>query len=234
MSTVKITNLNFVYPDGTIALQNINLEVQKDETVAILGANGSGKTTLLLHLNGLLKGKGLIEICGLGLNRKILKEVRQKVGLVFQNPDDQLFSLTVFDDVAFAPMNLGLNKEEVEHRVKKALAEAGVIDCETSFPHHLSVGEKKRVAVATVLAQRPEILVLDEPSGNLDPKGRRQLINLLKDLPLTKIIASHDLDLVAEICERVVLLYQGQIVAEGKTSEILNDGQLLAKYDLIL
>lgn len=230
MEIIKIEGLNFTYPDGTKAIQDINLMVSAGESLGILGANGAGKTTLLFHLNGILRGKGEIEICGLTLNKKNLIEIRRRVGLVFQNPEEQLFSSTVFEDVAFAPLNLDLTKEEIEKRVRESLALVGMAGYEQKMPQHLSLGEKKKIALATVLAQKPEILVIDEPSGNLDPKIRRQLINLLKNFNHTKIIASHDLNLISALCTRVILLDKGRIVAEGKTSEILTNQQILTRY----
>jgi len=225
---IKIKELEYTYPDGTCALRGIDLTVFEYESVGLIGPNGAGKSTLLLHLNGILRGKGKIEVLG----SKNLDEIRAKVGLVFQNPDEQLFSPTVFDDVAFGPFNIGLQEEVVKKRVKSALKDVDMIGFEGRCPHHLSFGEKKRIAIATVLSMQPEILVLDEPSSNLDPRARRELIKLLQSLKITKIIATHDLDLVSILCNRVIFLNKGKKVAEGNTNEILQDKNLLLSHGL--
>lgn len=225
---IKIKDLKYTYPDGTQALRGIDLTVYKYESVGLIGPNGAGKSTLLLHLNGILKGSGEVEV----LDNKNLEEIRTKVGLVFQNPDEQLFSPTVFDDVAFGPFNMGLEEDEVKRRVRLALNDVGMSGFEERCPHHLSFGEKKRVAIATVLSMQPEILVLDEPSSNLDPRARRGLIKLLQSLKITKIIATHDLDLVSILCNRVIFLNNGKKVAAGSTNEILEDKELLLSYGL--
>ncbi len=223
---VKISNLKYSYPDGTVALKNVNLEVNAHENVALVGANGSGKTTLLLAIVGLLKSKGLITVLG----ETALEKVRGRVGLVFQNPDDQLFMPTVFDDVAFGPINLGLGR--VRERVCDALNQVGLSGYEKRSPHHLSFGEKKRVAIATVLSMEPELLLMDEPSANLDPRRKRELIQLLRELPQSKIVATHDLDLAPQICERTVILNSGKVVADGSTDKILSDMIFLENHGL--
>ena len=231
---IEVRNLSFSYPDGTEALRNISLVIGRGEKVAIVGPNGSGKSTLLLHLNGILRGKGEVRILGKAINKANLKEVRREVGLVFQEPDDQLFSPTVFDDVAFGPLNQDLSAEEVRTRVKEALQEVGLPGYENRSSHHLSYGEKKRVSIATVLSYNPEILALDEPTSNTDPKNRRRLINLLKGLAKTIVIATHDLDLVLDVCPRCLIINQGEIRANGKTEELLTNPHLLESNDLEL
>jgi cobalt/nickel transport system ATP-binding protein len=229
---IEIKGLNFTYPDGISALRDINLDVFEDETIGLIGPNGAGKSTFLLHLNGLLKGKGHVRILDLDINDKNLKKIRSKVGMVFQDPDSQLFMPTVFEDVAFGPMNMRLSKGEVEKAVTDALEKVDMIGFEKRLSHHLSFGEKKRISIATVLSMNPEILVLDEPSSNLDPKHRRNLINFLKELGITKIIATHDMDLVLDICTRVVLIDKGTIIADGEVTNILNNKDLLEAHDL--
>lgn len=229
---VEIRNLDYSYPDGTMALQDINLDIYEGETVGVIGPNGAGKTTFLLHLNGLLNGCRGISIFGLGITNKNIKEVRKMVGLVFQDPEDQLFMPTVFEDVAFGPTTMGLSKEDIKASVKKALEAVDMSYAEKRLSHHLSLGEKKRVAIATVLSMSPKVLILDEPTSNLDPKHRRNLINLLKGLKMTKIIATHDLELTLEICSRVVLLDKGRVAASADTAIILSDKPLLEAHNL--
>ena len=231
-NAVEIKNLNYAYPDGTQALSHLDLDVFEGEAVGLIGPNGAGKSTLLLHLNGILRTDHQIRIFGLDITDNNLPMIRSRVGLVFQDPEHQLFMPTVFDDVGFGPVNMGMKKDDVVRSVQSALEEVDMLSFAERSSHHLSVGEKKRVAIATVLSMHPQILVLDEPSSNLDPKHRRELINLLKKLPLTKIIATHDLDLVSEICTRVAILDKGRIVAVGPASAILQDKPLLARHDL--
>ncbi|MDF2954528.1 MAG: Energy-coupling factor transporter ATP-binding protein EcfA2 [Candidatus Alkanophagales archaeon MCA70_species_2] len=229
---IFVKDLEYAYPDdGTTALKGVNFEVFEGECVAILGPNGAGKSTLLLHLNGILQGKGEVEVLGMKISKENLRKIRSKVGLVFQNPDDQLFSLTVFDDVAFGPMNLGLEEEEVERRVKEALGLLGLEGYEERMPSHLSFGEKKKVAIATALAMKPEILVLDEPTSNLDPKARRELIELIRRLDLTKVIATHDIELAAELCDRLAIMFDGRIVKDGGL-ELLYEEEVLEAFGL--
>jgi len=229
---VRVDNLSFGYPDGQQALTDISLTIYQGETVALIGPNGAGKSTLLLHLNGILRSNGVVKVFGRTVDDKNLRWVRGKVGLVFQNPDDQLFSSTVFDDVAFGPINMGYSEAEVRQRVAKALDWVGMTGYEPRSPHHLSVGEKKRVAIATVLSMAPEILVIDEPTSNLDPGSKWSLISLLKRLPETKIIASHDLELVQALCQRAIILDQGQVIADGTADRILANKRLLAAHRL--
>lgn len=229
---VDIGNLSFFYPDGQQGLKDINLVVYSAENLAVIGPNGAGKSTLLLHLNGILRGNNTIKVFGLPVEEKNLKETRKKVGLVFQNPEDQLFSPTVFDDVAFGPINMGYSELQVKQRVAQALKLVGMDGYEQRSPHHLSVGEKKRIAIATVLPLNPELLVLDEPSSNLDPRSKWSLIEVVKRLPMTKIIAAHDLELIRALCQRTIILDGGIIVADGSTTNILNDVTLLRAHGL--
>lgn len=232
---VKFENVIFEYPDGTKALNGINILITHGESVGIVGANGSGKTTFLMHLNGyLLPTSGTINIGDVILNKKTRLEIRKKVGVVFQNPDDQLFMPTVYEDVAFGPINLGLDENVVEIKVKNALETVGCYELKNKPPHHLSGGQKRAVAIASVIAMEPDILAMDEPSSNLDPKSRRSLINLLKSFTHTKIIASHDLDMILDICERCVVIKDGVIVADGPSKIILSDEKLLEENNLEL
>jgi cobalt/nickel transport system ATP-binding protein len=229
---VEVKNLSFSYPDGQQALTDINLTINQGDSVALIGPNGAGKSTLLLHLNGILRSNGTVRLLDRLVDDKNLRWVRSKVGLVFQNPDDQLFSPTVFDDVAFGPINMGYPANEVRRVVARALGLVGVSGYEKRSPHHLSLGEKKRIAIATVLSMSPEILVIDEPTSNLDPRGKWSLISVLKGLPGTKVVASHDLELVKAVCQRVVILDQGRVVADGATEDIMADKPLLAAHGL--
>jgi cobalt/nickel transport system ATP-binding protein len=229
---VEIRDLCFSYSDGHQALHGVHLQVQPGEKVALVGPNGAGKSTLLLHLNGILTGQGTVRVNGLDVSDGQIKKVRALVGLVFQNPDDQLFSPTVFDDVAFGPIYMGMKEAEVRRCVQFALAQVGMSEYERRISHHLSVGEKKRIAIATVLSMSPSILALDEPSAGLDPRARRTLINLLKTLPQTAIVSSHDVRLVQELCPRTVVLDAGHVVADGPTDAILNDDALLEAHGL--
>jgi len=227
MKVIDIKGLTFTYPDGRRALEDIDMEVFKRESLGIIGPNGAGKTTLLLHLNGILRGKGSVKMLGINMNDGNLKKIRREIGLVFQDPDSQLFCPTVFEDVAFGPLNLKLSPQEVTRRVSDALEKVGLSGFEERAPYHLSLGEKKKVALATVLSMDPQILLLDEPTSNLDPKARRELIKLLGDLKTTKIIAGHDLDLISKLCRRVILFNRGRKVAHGNASEILQNEELL-------
>ncbi|HEY75706.1 MAG TPA: ABC transporter ATP-binding protein [Thermoflexia bacterium] len=229
---VDVRNLWFTYPDGREALRGINLSVSPGEKVALVGPNGAGKSTLLLILAGLLRGQGTVRLFGEPLNDGNLKRMRSRIGLVFQDPDDQLFSPTVFDDVAYGPLYAGLPEEEVKRRVSWALAQMGLEGFAERLSHHLSVGEKKRVAVATVLSMQPEILLLDEPTSGLDPRARRRLIGLLAELRQTMLVATHDMRLVAELLPRTVILDGGRVVADGPTEEILADDVLLENHGL--
>ena len=231
--TVDIDHLRYRYPDGPVVLDDISLHIKAGERVALVGPNGAGKSTLMLHLNGLLRAEsGVLRLCGVELADSTLRAVRRAVGLVFQNPDDQLFSPTVFDDVAFGPIYQGCSEAEVRARVRNALAAVHMEAYIQRVSHHLSVGEKKRIAIATVLSMDPEILVLDEPTAGLDPQARRNFIRLLAELPQTMLVATHDLALVREICPRTLILDGGRIAADGRTKKILADRKLLARHGL--
>ncbi len=231
--SITIKNLSYTYPDGTNALSGISLKIHNGENVALVGPNGAGKSTLLSHLNGIIANEnGHIKISGQVLNKKNLNQIRKIVGLVFQDPEDQLFMSTVFDDVAFGPINMGLSENQIHKRVKLALKKVGLAGYEERCPHHLSVGEKKKVSIATVLSMRPKIILLDEPSSNLDPSARRKMIKMLMSLRTTKLIASHDIEMLLEICDRTILLDNGRIIADGKTEDILTNSELLDKHGL--
>jgi cobalt/nickel transport system ATP-binding protein len=230
--TIEVEKLSYSYPDGHVALREASLTIAPGEKVALVGPNGAGKSTLMLHLNGILQGQGSVRVCGLAVVKENLGKVRAAVGLVFQNPDDQLFSPTVFDDVAFGPIYQGLKKIDVEDRVYHALAAVHMRDYVRRVSHHLSVGEKKRIAIATVLSMNPEILVLDEPSAGLDPRARRTLINQLRELPQTMLVSTHDLRLVHELFRRTIIMDDGRIVADGATTQLLNDEALLNAHGL--
>jgi len=230
---VEARNLHFTYPDGTPALKGISFRITHGESVAIVGANGSGKSTLLLHLNGYLKAtSGEVRIGDGPLVQQNLKAVRRSVGMVFQDPDDQLFMPTVFDDVAFGPLNLGIPPEEVEGRVESALERVGALHLKERPPYRLAGGEKRAVSIATVLSMSPDILVMDEPTSNLDPRARRLLIELLTGFTHTKIIATHDLDMVMDLCSRTLVLGDGTLLADGPTREIMNNSALLDSSNL--
>ena len=225
---LRVTGLRFAYPDGHEALRDVNFSVARGERVAILGPNGAGKTTLVLHLNGVhLARAGSVYVGDLAVEKAHLKAVRQRVGIVFQDPDDQLFMPTVFDDVAFGPANLGLRGEALERRVGEALAAVGMQDAAKRPPHHLSFGQRRRVAVASVLSMRPDILVLDEPSSNLDPAARRELAEIVASLGLTTLLVTHDLPYALQLCPRSLVMNEGTIVADGATDVILADEQLM-------
>ena len=236
--SIKVSGLSFEYPDGNAALNGVDLEIAKGERVALLGPNGAGKTTLVLHLNGILQpAAGTVAVAGRSVDsrdRDGLRAVRAAVGIVFQDPDDQLFMPTVGDDVAFGPANHGLSGDELSARVDEALGLVGMQPFRDRAPHHLSFGQRRRVAVATVLAMRPEILVLDEPSSNLDPASRRELAAILRSLDTTLLMVTHDLPYAVQLCERSVVLSDGRIVADGPTVELLSDADLLARNRLEL
>jgi len=230
---VEVKNLQHIYSDGTVALKNVSFIITHGESVGIIGANGAGKSTLLQHLNGYLEAtSGTILIGDTPLTRRTLPDIRRTVGMVFQDPDDQLFMPTVFDDVAFGPLNLGLPDEYIERRVMESLDQVGAGHLREKPSYHLSGGEKKRVSIATVLAMSPDILVMDEPTSALDPHARRQLMALVKEFRHTKILTSHDLDMVLELCERTIVLHEGEIRADGPTGEIFRNDSLLAECSL--
>jgi cobalt/nickel transport system ATP-binding protein len=234
MNLITVKRLSFAYPDGSPALDDVGFSLEKSRHLALIGPNGAGKSTLLLHLNGVLKGNGHIKVLGRPVKKPHLDFIRQKVGLVFQNPDHQLFMPTVFDDLAFGLLNAGLDRETAEERVNHILASLNLQDLQDKNPQHLSLGEKKKVSLATVLVLEPEILVLDEPSVSLDPGSRRQFIRILSNLPATKLIATHDLDLAWELCPEIILLDRGRIAARGRREDILTDEALLMRHNLEL
>jgi cobalt/nickel transport system ATP-binding protein len=231
---ILVNELTYTYPGGPVALDAISLEVAAGESVGLIGPNGAGKTTLFLCLSGVLPVKpGRVRLAGLDPAEPIQRrELPSRAGIIFQNSDDQIFSATVFDDVAFGPLNLGLRPEEVRKRVQESLERVGLQKFETRVPFHLSGGEKRRVALAGVLAMQPEILLLDEPSMYLDPRGRRELLKLITGLSVTKIIAAHDLEFIRETCQRVLVLDRGQLVGQGPTRTVLSDGELMESHGL--
>jgi cobalt/nickel transport system ATP-binding protein len=232
---VRVEGLRYAYPDGHVALDGIDLHVRPGERVALLGPNGAGKTTLMLHLNGVLTAsQGLVEIGGTPLSRKTLRDIRRRVGLVFQDPDDQLFMPTLAQDVAFGPANFGVRGAELEARVARALQVVSMTELADRSPAHMSGGQRRRAALATVLACEPEVLVLDEPSANLDPVARRELAETLADLEATMLIVTHDLPYAAQLCERAIVMDGGVVVADGPIGEILSDTDLLAAHRLEL
>jgi len=230
--TIDVNGLHYAYPDGTEALRGVDLYVAPGEKVALVGPNGSGKSTLLLHLNGILRGDGEVCVCGHAIGDENLGQIRASVGLVFQDPDDQLFMHSVFEDVAFGPMYLGLEQAELERRVMEALQAVGLEAFPGRVSHHLSMGEKKRVAIACVLSMKPEILVLDEPTAGLDPRSRREFIQLLDDLDQTMLIATHDMRMVAELLPRTIVLDQGMVVSDGETQALMSNAALLESHGL--
>ncbi|MFE1950220.1 energy-coupling factor ABC transporter ATP-binding protein [Streptomyces sp. NPDC059524] len=234
-ASLEVSGLAFAYPDGHQALFGVDLTIGRGERVALLGPNGAGKTTLVLHLNGILTGgAGTVTVAGLPVSKKNMAEIRRKVGIVFQDPDDQLFMPTVREDVAFGPAAAGLKGAELESRVHKALSLVGMEEYADRPPHHLSFGQRRRVAVATVLAMEPEILVLDEPSSNLDPASRRELADILRSLDVTVLMVTHDLPYALELCPRSLILSEGVIAADGPTTDLLTDDTLMRTHRLEL
>jgi len=232
---VRVRHLRYAYPDGHVALAGVDLDVAPGERVALLGPNGAGKTTLMLHLNGVLTAsEGTVEIGGTALSRNTVRDIRRRVGLVFQDPDDQLFMPTLAQDVAFGPANFGLRGEELEARVARALDVVSMTELAARSPAHMSGGQRRRAALATVLACEPDVLVLDEPSANLDPVARRELAETLKELAATMLIVTHDLPYAAQLCDRAIVMDGGVIVADGAVGDILSDDELLAAHRLEL
>jgi cobalt/nickel transport system ATP-binding protein len=231
---IEARGLRFSYPNGVSGLAGVDLSVRHGERVAVLGPNGAGKTTLMLHLNGLLAGEGELSVAGIDVRRGDTRDLRARVGLVFQDPDDQLFMPTVREDVAFGPLNLGASPAEATARVERALGTVRMGHVADRAPHQLSLGQRRRVAIATVLAMDPRLLVLDEPSASLDPRSRRELLQMLERLEQTMLVVTHDLPFAAELCERAVVLSAGRIVADGRCTDILQDEALLAAHDLEL
>lgn len=229
---IEVEKLSFEYSDKTSALNQISFQVADGEKVALIGPNGAGKSTLLKHLNGILRGNGKIVISDTLLSDATLREIRKKVGLIFQNPNDQLFCPTVFDDVAFGPMHFGYDEDKIDAIVKRTLSEVGMQGCENRPSHHLSLGEKRRVTIAAVLACEPLLLALDEPAAMLDPKRRRWLIDFIKNEKRSVILATHDLEMASETCSRIIVMKAGRIVADAPTINILSDFSLLEKCDL--
>jgi len=230
---VEATNLSYAYPDGTRGISEISFRITHGESVTLAGANGAGKSTLLLHLSGcMLPAAGTVRIGDATMTKRSLPQVRRAVGMVFQDPDDQLFMPTVIEDVAFGPLNLGMSEEEAVRKAEEVLRTVGAVHLKDRPPYKLSGGEKRAVSIASVLALSPDILLMDEPSSNLDARSRRRLITLLRSFAHTKIIATHDLDLAFEVCERVILLRDGRIAADGPAADILTDGDLLATCGL--
>ncbi|MGW2563928.1 energy-coupling factor ABC transporter ATP-binding protein [Streptomyces sp. NPDC001514] len=233
--SLEVKGLAYAYPDGHQALFGVDLSIARGERVALLGPNGAGKTTLVLHLNGIhTGGAGTVTVAGLPVGKQHMAEIRRKVGIVFQDPDDQLFMPTVREDVAFGPAAAGLRGAELEERVTTALRRVGMAEYAERPPHHLSFGQRRRVAVATVLAMEPEILVLDEPSSNLDPASRRELADILRSLDVTVLMVTHDLPYALELCPRSVILSEGVIVADGRTQDLLGDAALMGAHRLEL
>lgn len=230
---IKIKDLHYSYPDGTRALNGINLEIKGKESIAVIGANGAGKSTLLMNLNGtLLPDSGFIQINDHMITKKNLNDIRKKVGMVFQNTNDQLFMPTVFDDIAFGPLNLGFSQEEVKHIVNNTMINLDITDLKDRPPYKLSSGEQRKVTIATILSMSPDILVFDEPTSNLDIKNRRILINIIKNIDKTLLISSHDLEFLLEVCTRCILIDKGKVIKDGKIRDILSDENLLLSYHM--
>jgi len=232
--SLVVVDLSYQYPDGNEALRGVNLRIPRGERVAVLGPNGAGKTTLVLHLNGILTGVGSVHVAGTLVAPSNFAEIRRRVGVVFQDPDDQLFMPTVREDVAFGPANLGLKGDELDQRVDWALDQVDMREFVNRAPHHLSFGQRRRVALATVLSMEPEILVLDEPSSNLDPASRRELAEIVQRLDITLLMVTHDLPYAFQICPRAVVMSRGQIVGDGPTREVLLDEPLMSANRLEL
>lgn len=233
--SIKIEDLYYEYPDGYEALRGIDLTLYKGESLGIVGANGAGKSTLLLQLTGInYPSKGKIEVNSMEINKKNLAQIRKDIGFVFQNPEDQLFTTSIYEDVAFGPKNYKLSKEEVDKRVNEALEKVGILDLKDRAPYRLSGGQQNLAAIATAISMEPSILIMDEPTSALDPRARRRLINLLNSFEYTKIIASHDLDMILDTCKRTIVIKDGQIAADGNTKDILLNEKLMDECNLEL
>lgn len=231
---LELDNVGFVYPDGRIALRGVSFSVLGSETLVIVGANGAGKSTLLLCLNGLNKPTGTLKVFGRTADHESIDEIRRLVGVVFQDPDDQLFMPTVFDDVAFGPQNMGLDEHEIDHAVEYALGMVGMGGFGERLSHHLSFGEKKLVCMASVLSMEPKVIVMDEPTANLDPRAKRHLVGILRELPMTKVISTHDMNIAYELADHVAVMSKSELVAFGSPEEILTNEPLLLEYGLEL
>lgn len=230
---IELEDVRYTYPDGTRALDGISFRIVHGESVGIVGANGAGKSTLLLQINGILMAtQGSIRVGEVTLTKRTAKEIRKRIGFVFQNPDDQIFMPTVFEDVAFGPLHLGWASEAVERAAIRALERVSCLHLKDRPPHRISEGQKRCVSIAAVISMDPDVLVMDEPSANLDPRARRQLIQLLKTFKHSKIVASHDLDMVMELCQRTIVLSEGRVAADGPTPALLSDEELLEKNGL--
>ncbi len=229
---VEVVDLYYKYPDGTPALNGVNLTIEEGESVAIVGHNGAGKSTLLKQLNGILRGHGAIKIAGLPLNKENLKTIRSYVGIVFQDPDDQLFCPTVYDDIAFGLVNMDIKKEEIDRRVKETLKKVGLQDFEHRSAHHLSFGQKKRVALATILSMAPKVMVLDEPTSNLDPRSEKTFMDLVISLPGTKIIVSHDLPILFQLCNRFIVMCEGKVIEDTTRDKFILNKELINEHGL--
>lgn len=229
---IEIKNFTYKYPDGTTALKDINLTIEEKQKVVLIGPNGAGKSTLMLAMAGFAKGQGQISIKGIPLEKKNLKKIRTVIGCCFENPDDQLFMPTLFDDVAFGPLNMGFDAEQVKTRVAQALQTVGLEDMAEKAPHHLSAGQKRAASIATVLSMSPEIIVFDEPDGSLDPRNRQKLVTLLKNLPQTLIIATCNMNFAAAVSDRAILIDKGQVIADGDVHSIMSDTKLMAESGL--
>lgn len=230
---LELRDVRYVYPDGTPALRGVSLRLAAGEKAALVGLNGAGKSTLLLHLNGILRAaSGAVLVEGVPVTGATARRIRARVGMLFQDPDDQLFSPTVFDDIAFGPLHMGMAEAEVRARVSRALEQVGMSGFERRMPHHLSLGQRKRIAIATVLAMDPVLLALDEPSAGLDPRARRELIALLRALPQAMLVATHDLPMVAETLPRAIVLSEGLVAYDGPSASLLSNADLLEQYGL--
>lgn len=229
---IAMQDWTVTYPDGTIAVDHLNLKIQPGEHLAIIGANGAGKSSLILSMVGVIPGSGQIHVDGVELNKKNLIEIRKKVGVVFQNPDDQLFLPTIYDDVAFGPRNLGMDEESVRYRVEDRMKLLHISHLRNKSALKLSGGEKRMAAMATVLAMKPDVMVFDEPTAFLDPKSRRNLIRVLQKLPHTMLIATHDLTFAAEVCPRCILLKEGKLFADGQAEDLLYNKELMEAADV--